>query len=70
MSEWWDPPGQKRSQSGSKSWRHSLGKENGRGEVVAKPQNFGYLVIPVQVLRVNGEEVPAREWPARRMQYI
>ena len=47
-----------------------LCEEDSRCEVVAQPQDLGDLVVPVQVLRVNLEQVPTGEWSARRMEYV
>lgn len=48
----------------------SLRKEHRRRKVVPQPQNDRDTVVPVQVLRVDTEQVPAREPTARRVQYV
>lgn len=37
---------------------------------MTQPQSLRYPIIPVQVLRVNGQEVPRREWVPWRVEYI
>lgn len=37
---------------------------------MAEPQHFWYPIIPVQVLRVNREEIPAREGAPRRVEDV
>lgn len=49
---------------------NSLRKEHGRRKVVPQPQNDRDAVVPVQVLRVDAQQVPARQRAARRVQDV